>query len=47
MASRIAKNHAGGNVGSSTFRQTLASLLMDKLGLEPRLGCDRSRLVSE
>jgi hypothetical protein len=47
IAIRLAKNHAGGNIGGSTFRQSLAALLTGSLGLEPRRGSGRSRLVSE
>jgi len=35
LRSRLLGNHIGGNTGSSTFRVTLASLLMAKLRLEP------------
>ncbi|MGF1617975.1 MAG: GIY-YIG nuclease family protein [Acidimicrobiia bacterium] len=35
LKSRIDKNHLGGNTGSSTFRFTLAALLMDPLELMP------------
>ena len=31
VAARIATNHVGGNVGNSTFRLTLAALLMERL----------------
>jgi hypothetical protein len=47
IAIRLAKDHAGGNIGGSTFRQSLAALLTGSLGLEPRRGSDRSRLASE
>jgi hypothetical protein len=47
VAARFAKDHVGGNIGGSTFRQSLAALLMSHLGLEPRTGSDRSRLVTE
>lgn len=36
LNSRVLNNHMGGNTGSSTFRLTLASLLMDALELTPR-----------
>jgi len=47
IASRFAKDHVGGNIGGSTFRQSLASLLFDALRLQARVGSDRSRLISE
>lgn len=47
VASRFAKDHVGGNIGGSTFRQSLAALLIDSLDLKPKLGSDRSRLISE
>lgn len=34
LLSRIQRNHLGGNVGSSTFRQTLTAVLFEPLGLE-------------
>ncbi len=39
--------HVGGNIGGSTFRQSLASLLIANLQLQPKSGSDRSRLTSE
>lgn len=47
IASRFAKDHVGGNIGGSTFRQSLAALLLDNLKLEVKRGSDRSRLLSE
>ncbi|MDB4959380.1 MAG: hypothetical protein JWO36_6949 [Myxococcales bacterium] len=34
LGSRIRNNHLGGDIGSSTFRKTLAALLRDELALE-------------
>ena len=36
LQSRIVKNHLSGNTGASTFRFTLAALLMETLGFSPR-----------
>lgn len=47
VASRFSKDHVGGNIGGSTFRQSLASLLIANLQLQPKSGGDRSRLTSE
>ena len=47
VGSRFTRDHVGGNIGGSTFRQSLASLLMTRLQLQPRSGADRSRLISE
>jgi hypothetical protein len=47
LAARLVKNHARGNIGGSTFRLSLASLLIKELCLEPRSGGDRARLTSE
>lgn len=47
VATRFAKDHVGGNIGGSTFRQSLAAMLLESLRLRPRVGSDRSRLVSE
>lgn len=47
LAARLIKNHATGNIGGSTFRMTVASLLRAKLKLEPRGGSDRARVESE
>ena len=35
IRSRVVNNHLSGNTGSSTFRFTLAALLLDELGLHP------------
>lgn len=35
LRSRVIGNHLGGNIGSSTFRLTLAALLRDQLALHP------------
>lgn len=35
LRSRVLGNHVRGNTGSSTFRYSLASLLIDELGLHP------------
>lgn len=35
LRTRVLSNHCRGNTGSSTFRLSLASLLMDSLGLHP------------
>ena len=40
-------NHRGGNIGSSTFRFSLASLLRSSLGLAPKPGHGRARIVGE
>jgi hypothetical protein len=47
LALRIGHDHRRGNIGGSTFRQSLAALLRGRLGLEPMAGSDRSRLVDE
>jgi hypothetical protein len=47
IAIRFAKDHTSGNIGGSTFRQSLAALTMEGLALQPRRGSDRSRLISE
>ena len=47
IATRIDKDHRNGNIGGSTFRQSVASLLIQKLSLKPRIGSDRSRLEDE
>ena len=47
LRSRIAKDHTGGTIGNSTFRQSMASLFRDHLGLVPLSGYDRSRVVDE
>ena len=47
LRSRITKDHTGGTIGNSTFRQSIASLFRDHLGLVPLKGYDRSRVVDE
>jgi hypothetical protein len=47
LRSRIVKDHTGGTIGNSTFRQSIASLCRDYLGLVPLEGYDRSRVVNE
>lgn len=47
IAIRFAKDHTGGNIGSSTFRLSIASLFAESLALQPRSGSDRARLTSE
>jgi hypothetical protein len=47
VALRVGQDHRAGNIGSSTFRQSLAALLMTHLALLPRLGSDRARLQDE
>lgn len=47
IAIRFTKDHTGGNIGSSTFRQSVASLYLQALELQPRIGSDRTRLISE
>lgn len=49
IAIRFSKDHSGGNIGGSTFRKSLAALMMGGLRLEPlrgplgiRKGSDRS-----
>jgi hypothetical protein len=36
IRARVLKDHIGGNIGSSTFRKTLAALLREELDLHPR-----------
>lgn len=45
LRSRVVGNHINGNTGSSTFRKTLASLLFETMGWQPRL-TDRPLLTS-
>jgi hypothetical protein len=45
IAARISKDHRGGNIGGSTFRQSLAALLRERLGLVTKSGHDRACLV--
>jgi GIY-YIG catalytic domain len=47
IATRISKDHRGGNIGGSTFRQSLAALLLAPLGLVAKSGHGRARLVDE
>lgn len=47
LADRLRKDHRGKSIGSSTFRQSIAALLLEHLGLEPKSGYDRSRLMDE
>ena len=47
LGERLRKDHGGSSIGSSTFRQSLAALLIDHLELTPKPGYDRSRLVTE
>jgi len=45
--SRVIKDHRSGSIGNSSFRQSLGSLLMRYLNLQPKTGFDRSRFVDE
>ncbi len=47
VAVRFNRDHSGGMIGNSTFRQSLASLLIGNLGPQPLSGYDRSRLLDE
>ncbi len=47
MRSRIRRQHLGGNIGSSTFRQSLAALLLETQKWEVRRSGSRPRLVRE
>ena len=47
LAVRIGHDHSRGNIGGSTFRQSLAALLRGRLALQPLSGHGRSRLVDE
>ncbi len=47
LSDRVRKDHRGRSIGSSTFRQSLAALLIDKLELRAKPGHDRSRLLDE
>jgi hypothetical protein len=47
VADRVKTDHRGGSIGGSTFRQSIAALLLDHLALQPKPGHDRSRLVDE
>jgi hypothetical protein len=44
---RVERDHRSGNIGGSTFRQSLAALLRIELGLQPKIGHGRSRLLDE
>jgi GIY-YIG catalytic domain len=44
---RVAKDHQGGSIGNSTFRQSMAAILMEHLHLRPLAGYDRSRIEDE
>lgn len=46
LKSRV-RTHRRGNIGSSTLRQSLAALLGPSLGLTPRPGTSRARLIDE
>lgn len=47
VQTRIYRDHEGGTIGNSTFRQSLGVLLRRRLGLSPRPGYDRSRITNE
>ena len=47
LHSRICKQHLGGNIGSSTFRLSLAALLVEQQGWRPVWRGDRPRLTRE
>ena len=47
LRERLVKDHQSGSIGGSTLRQSLAALLRDSIGLTPRAGSDRARLVTE
>lgn len=47
IAARIAKDHRGGNIGGSTFRQSLAALVREHVRLVAKSGHGRARLVDE
>jgi len=47
LADRVISDHRGGNIGGSTFRQSIAALLIQHLGLIPKRGHDRSRFEDE
>lgn len=46
LRSRVVDNHINGNTGSSTFRKTLASLLFETMGWQPRF-TDRPLLSAD
>jgi len=47
IAIRFSKDHVGGRIGSSTFRKSVAALMMEALKLQPLGGRGRACLVSE
>jgi hypothetical protein len=47
LRSRIRTQHLGGNIGSSTFRQSLAALLFEDRGWSTRWSGSRPQLVPE
>lgn len=47
LRSRVLRNHFGGNTGSSTFRLSLAALLMDAEGYEPVATAKKCVLTAE
>ena len=47
LRSRIRDQHLGGNIGSSTFRQSLAALLFEEEGWITRRSGTRSQLIPE
>jgi hypothetical protein len=47
LIDRLNRDHHGGNIGGSTLRLSLASLLRNRLSLTPKLGHDRARIVEE
>jgi hypothetical protein len=47
LRSRIRGQHLGGNIGSSTFRQSLAALLFEDQGWNTRWSGSRTQLVAE
>lgn len=47
IAERVGGEHRCGNIGASTFRQSLGALLRGKLGLQPQPGHGRPRFLDE
>lgn len=47
LRSRVIGNHMSGNTGSSTFRLTLAALLLDALDLHPRRAAKKVVLAAD